>query len=92
MDKQTKIRVQYFVTIIAKIKGEGLVNALQQDIESGLRLSQNNLIPGSLLHGIKILWNTGVTDITAFENYIIRMSQHARMHTLIRDIYRHTRS
>lgn len=92
MDKQTKIRVQYFVTIIAKIKGEGLVNALQQDIESGLRLSQNNLIPGSLPHGIKILWNTGVTDITAFENYIIRMSQHALTHTLIRDIYRHTRS
>lgn len=55
MDKQIKIRVQYFVIIIAKIKGEGVVNTLYQDIESGLRLSQNNLIPNSILHGIKIL-------------------------------------
>lgn len=57
---------------------EGVFHILQQNIKSGLRISQNNLIQSSILYGIKILWESGITDIKAFEQYRIRMSQDAR--------------
>lgn len=51
----------------------------QQNIEPGVRISYDSLTSSSILHGIKVLNDTGMQDITAFEHYTVRM--HQRMYT-----------